>query len=787
MKNTSDIDVIRALEQILDTEWEFLRPMQVQAIAAIIESVRKWQRVWLIKKPTWVGKTVSFGLILRNLNIPSLVIVPRTNLIDSIRWELVWSEYEKKEWIWVNPNGVYLIKPAMMVVGEKEYRTKNASESLRECLSQIGTPERKDKIIIMTYQSLISIKKSDPSLWALLMGYIWIIISDEAHRSLGPGVQSTYEDTEGFSEFIQMIEQYQKIHLVFTASPRLMKKDVRQIYPVMYHGTFIEAVRNDEIILPSRVTVETLYQGVDGGEYTNVMGTPWDTIMIKKYIELKDSQPHKYFPAVFFCRNIAHAEIIRKELESRWIRTMRVTHNGIDDAYTSSPDEAKKALYGDDIDAVTTVARVVEWWDVPMLRCAVPLYPILSPAKAIQGIGRITRKLPQGFQHLGGVKHHGNTVIIEPRSWLKFGSTASLGKTFFDAPPPRSSHELSPEGVFPFAPIGPWAPVDNVSVKDQSMVGKMGDKEGEEEKRERLSMNNRTPTVLEILYLSGELDAESMQEYFPDVNIASLERLELDERWEITIDGILYVYVGSRTMHHFHETIWPLRAYIASTPDEWKDENMIAFGARVGWQFVDIYRKNGLLALTEKRYEDDKIVDPSKGCYRDTNGHTWFIGMGHASSWAPLPVSSTWLIDKIKKYPGWREKYIRPLTSIRKSNGKRNNVTLIDYIALWTMIAQEYKNFSLTDKLGNMCYEHWASHVFITEADSKKDRFWLLEAFWFSSFHELIEFMRETSWIRLSKTQCPDSKGRIIKGGFLYNKAEIDRVFLIFMEIIGEI
>ena len=78
-----------ALSQRLKTEGKKMRPKQRQSFQKLIAFIRSGKFQGLIKQPTGSGKTRLFAEILAAINKPSLVLVPRVNLVQDTKEEFV--------------------------------------------------------------------------------------------------------------------------------------------------------------------------------------------------------------------------------------------------------------------------------------------------------------------------------------------------------------------------------------------------------------------------------------------------------------------------------------------------------------------------------------------------------------------------------------------------------------------------------------------------------------------------------------------------------------------------
>ena len=80
------------LKNHLNIEKENLRRVQIRGFEKLIKFVLTGKLSGLIKQPTGAGKTRFFGEILVAINMPSLVLVPRINLVNDTKDELVGAE-----------------------------------------------------------------------------------------------------------------------------------------------------------------------------------------------------------------------------------------------------------------------------------------------------------------------------------------------------------------------------------------------------------------------------------------------------------------------------------------------------------------------------------------------------------------------------------------------------------------------------------------------------------------------------------------------------------------------
>jgi superfamily II DNA or RNA helicase len=410
--------IISNLGALLSKQNNWLWKSQIVSLKAIIDYLLQWKTRWLIKLPTWAGKTKLFTDILTSLDLASLILVPNINLKwqtqDYLKWDHVFN-------LWTNGTVIQHTRAIL-----KEIREKN-----------IVNP-----IIIATYQSFIRLKKEDPSLFNELSNLIQIVIRDEAHRSLW---ENTIEALEDFvitkeAEKIQDDEllkidlnnSQNKLELLLTATPNLLDKSVKDTYEQIIWLRLQDLIQEWVVLLPQFIHIQeafvnighhNLWENILNEYVTKFVNKDWEYTykeLARTYIEMK-KQNNNYCPWVWFCRNIEHAEMITQYLNTIWIRAIRVTSEN--ETYDKWVDEkkAKEMLENNEVDIVVTVTKVSEWWDVPTLRCAVQFAPTLSEAKYIQWVGRVLRSFHydknKEIHEIHWVLPKNIACIIEPKFW----------------------------------------------------------------------------------------------------------------------------------------------------------------------------------------------------------------------------------------------------------------------------------------------------------------------------------------------------------------------------------
>ena len=419
-----------------------LRDHQVDTLDKLVDFIGTGKKRGLIKHPTGAGKTRLFCEITAGMYLPTLVLVPRKSLVEQTYEEFM--------------NVGFLEKEVNMIMSDDSPKT--AGQKLEEYF-QIH--ER--KVLITTYQSLASIARSYPELLERLTSELRLIISDEGHRGLGSHTSKiikeiSVEEVRSLEEEdamevdladIQSVEEYfsrrEILNLFFTATPKLHAKSLQEIYDVEVIDSLTaqDLIETGVLVLPRKRGIgkaiavvdkdtinESELKNLSDGEKYFIDGQPLGIKALEAYVEEKNAVGG-YLPGIFFCPTIESAEKWKEEAQNRFgLKAVRVTSDKKGLPKSTSEKEAKRLIESGDVDLVFTVTKVGEGWDVKTLRCAAWLSPTTSPAKSIQGNGRIFRQVSSQFP----IKSSANTIIIEPNLWQVFaqphsGSTDVHGKS----------------------------------------------------------------------------------------------------------------------------------------------------------------------------------------------------------------------------------------------------------------------------------------------------------------------------------------------------------------------
>ncbi len=429
--------ILEQLEILANSIWS--RELQQKTYRELKESLIKGEKSGTIKLPTGTGKTRVFANILMALQKNGLTLVPRVDLYPSTIRDFKSVGFKDHE--------IKLLE---------DESGNNSTDKMLAILTDPNTDWSTGRIqCIMTYQALTALAKKSPEMGEFMRSHFDIIIEDEAHRGLGKKTKKATgtlteddgdeipEDADEMSKEITELEaetilgivddkkSTTRYHYKFTATPDLLGKSVTEYGEYITYATVEEAVRTWAILLPQYVDMGAAYTRnaelaswkaadidslAEGDNFVDENGKSIREKIIDAYIEKK--QEHRSLPAVAFTSTIEHARQIVALMNDRGIRATRVTSGAGD----ISSSRATELMDNGELDVIVTVTKVSEWFDYPPLACAIWFTPSLSPAKILQGNGRIMRdtELKRPYQILdaeGKLVPSPNSYIIAPSVW----------------------------------------------------------------------------------------------------------------------------------------------------------------------------------------------------------------------------------------------------------------------------------------------------------------------------------------------------------------------------------
>ncbi len=374
-----------------------LRINQLRAIdklIAFISEPNADRMLGYFKQPTGAGKTILFGVIARLLDVKTLVLVPRTNLVEQTKNEFI--------------NVVGIAPEAVGTVMQ-------------------GTNNTAPQFVIATYQSHVSRMRGDPS-YKKMVAACELVVCDEAHRAIGEQTFGTIEDAARGAQIVDrgtdssLTDEEQSSQedvfkgvgelaktaavFAFTATPELAGKSVDY-----YFKNCIASERYSDMVRAG-ICVPFLLHQVDGtvrevmldGYITEEMegrilkedGT-YDKLareFARASKSYRQTQDESQYPlrGVAFCANVRECDIFAKVAADHGLRCRVVTGREAKGKEGQAViAEAERALVAGKLDLIVTVKKLAEGWDCKPVNAAIWARACTSAADVVQGIGRTGR------------------------------------------------------------------------------------------------------------------------------------------------------------------------------------------------------------------------------------------------------------------------------------------------------------------------------------------------------------------------------------------------------------
>jgi len=366
---------LASVEQILDGA----RLNQIHAIEALKQKLEddSWNLTGYFVQPTGAGKTVLFGLLVKALELKTLILVPKTLLLQQTKDELV------------------------KVLGIPESEIGLVGD---------GFNDHNKSITISTYQSHLANFSGEKKWYRDILKKIELLICDEAHKSLGDATQETLNleqitDEELVAEETAMMEVNQQLgrdvlKLAFTATPKLSLKSVRKVFgeTEISRDTYVNMVKSG-VLVPFRMhhTEGYIIEGTDFEEGREMTLDEESKVLARErtyqklldiYADLHTSSTDKLRTAVF-CSSIAECDKFIELANNEYgLKCIRVTSKDDKEALKRAEDGLLNGTY----DMVVTVDKLTEGWNFPPLNTVINARATNSPARLLQSCGRASRK-----------------------------------------------------------------------------------------------------------------------------------------------------------------------------------------------------------------------------------------------------------------------------------------------------------------------------------------------------------------------------------------------------------
>lgn len=483
-----------------------LRINQLDALGSLIqflENEGNGDRIGYFKQPTGSGKTVLYGALARLMNVKTLILTPRTNLLTQTQSELM-------EMIGIPTDEIGL-------VGDKR--------------SEIGR-----KYTIATYHSHISRMNSDTE-YMHDVQQCELVICDEAHKSLGKETQNSIygldgeydeemneEDELSEKTVIENIETYTStsaLKLGFTATPTLVVKSVQEKYKTLIAESFYSDLIRAGIL--NKFKVKQVEVHIKPGDVTGHIGEQQESQLLERekvYEALlttyKESQTEldERLLGLATCANIAECDKFAQIAEKLGLRCTIVTNREYNkQSHIDHKAVAEQQLLDDVIDIIVTVEKLKEGWNFKPLNAVILARATLSPANILQPAGRASR----------AYKDQQFAYIFEAK----------------------------------------WRSAQAYEKEDRESESSGSSTNSSRKNRTFSAVFNRPITFADALYLTGEKDIHTTCEGWHGEHLRYKHIYTLDQNGEVIIDGIVCVGINRYCdIHHLDATT--LRKHIRS-------------------------------------------------------------------------------------------------------------------------------------------------------------------------------------------------------------------------------
>ena len=332
-----------------------LRPYQEEIIEKILKSENKRQ---MISLPTGTGKTIIFCALTQQLNIPTLILVHRDELLTQAKDKL----------LAVHPTAdIGIIKAKL-----------NETDHL---------------ITIGSVQTLARKKRRDQ-----IRPDIELIITDEAHHAAANSYKKIYDRFNVLDKNDDNI-----LHCGFTATPmRQDKKGLASIFDIItYEGQFINFVKNGYLCDLTFEGVECSLD-LDGVKTSQLSGYGRDFAanMLSQVVNT-DTMRHNIISAYKkYAASRKHTLGFAVDRDHAWSLHQSFLKEGIRSGYIDgeTPLNERHQILEDfregTIKVLWNILVLTEGFDMPIIDCILLARPSKSPALLTQIIGRGTRPAP---------------------------------------------------------------------------------------------------------------------------------------------------------------------------------------------------------------------------------------------------------------------------------------------------------------------------------------------------------------------------------------------------------
>ena len=329
-----------------------LRDYQAEALDAIADAYRRGKRRQLVVLPTGTGKTVIFASLAKRLNVPTLILAHRDELIRQAveKISLVWPE---------------------AAVGIVKAEANEYDKPV--VVASVQTLARQDRL-----------ERLDPKRFRL-------VIADECHHVPAISYVKVLEAAGVFPD------PGTKLLVGVTATPqRGDGKGLGGVFEaIVYQRTLLDMIRRGYLVdlravrVRTRVDlsgVRTVRGDFDERDLALAVNTPErNALVARAYLEQAAGKK-----AIAFTVDVAHARDLAAAFRQAGVAAEFV-HGG-------TPAEERRAilrrLRTGETRVVTNCSVLTEGFDEPSLECIVMARPTRSQGLFVQMAGRVTRTYP---------------------------------------------------------------------------------------------------------------------------------------------------------------------------------------------------------------------------------------------------------------------------------------------------------------------------------------------------------------------------------------------------------
>lgn len=354
----------------------------LQDFITFLENEGEGDRIGYFVQPSGAGKTVLYGAIARLLDVQTLVLVPRSNLLEQVKQD------------WTETLGIPEAKIGLVGGNHDE----------------LGR-----QYTITNYQSHLMRMKKDPRYKHEAQG-CELVLCDEAHKSLGPLTSESIDALDADPRMTKRDEQTEAstlshlskhtskraLKLGFTATPRLREKSVRDRFKTLVSSTpYSELVQSGILVkfkvlqVPASIYADEVEGKITRSQEVRILSREdVHRKALEALLRLRDEVRERLLPLAF-CSTIKECDRFQETAKKYGLSCTVITGR----EYNRRPKvdhiaEAERKLLDGNIDLIASVDKLQVGWDFPPLNTILQMRATLSAAILAQEAGRASRVSP---------------------------------------------------------------------------------------------------------------------------------------------------------------------------------------------------------------------------------------------------------------------------------------------------------------------------------------------------------------------------------------------------------